>query len=392
MTFRNTLQRWALCLLLGLVPAVSQARVKFVALPERAATIIRLDNPNATLIEEERTLTLQKGTNHVDFSWNGVRIEPSSIRLSILDHPKQVRLINVSYPPNEKALVWEIFADQPFEEKVRISYLLAGIDRLVEYRGSVDHDEKNIQLKSYLILRNFSGEDFDRAKITLDYGQSFVQDTRHGETRKLLFLKTAPIKLQKIWTFDARTMPWDPEKLDTNVGIPVSYRLINSPENGLGKHHLWSGKVRVYQDDGHGSTIFLGEDKTKLVPVGEKMTVGIGKSRDIVVTQRRMSQKQINVRRDNHNNVVIYDLDVVIQVKIENFKDKPAVLTLIEEIPGQWTMKDCNFKYTQKDFKTLKFEIPLAPKEKKTLTMHYVQENLPISTQQQPRLRYRSED
>ncbi|MHC5089737.1 MAG: hypothetical protein ACYSOT_09020 [Planctomycetota bacterium] len=42
--------------------AVAQARTKLVALPERDATIIRLDNPAATLIEEERVLTLQKGS------------------------------------------------------------------------------------------------------------------------------------------------------------------------------------------------------------------------------------------------------------------------------------------------------------------------------------------
>ena len=66
---------------------VCQARIKLVALPERAATVIRLDNPNATLIEEERVLTLQKGINKVDFSWKGVSIDADSIRLAVLDHP-----------------------------------------------------------------------------------------------------------------------------------------------------------------------------------------------------------------------------------------------------------------------------------------------------------------
>ncbi|MHC4989295.1 MAG: hypothetical protein ACYTFX_12515, partial [Planctomycetota bacterium] len=54
------------CLLVAVVfvPA-AQARTKLVALPERDATIIRLDNPAATLIEEERILTLQQGLNKV---------------------------------------------------------------------------------------------------------------------------------------------------------------------------------------------------------------------------------------------------------------------------------------------------------------------------------------
>ena len=90
-------------LMLLVCVGVAQARIKLVALPERAATVIRLDNPNATLIEEERALTLQKGINKVDFSWNGVSIDADSIRLKVLGHPGKVKLLNVSYPPGEAA-------------------------------------------------------------------------------------------------------------------------------------------------------------------------------------------------------------------------------------------------------------------------------------------------
>ena len=122
--------RWGLYLavLMGLVPI--QARIKLVALPERQATIIRLDHPQATLIEEERVLTLQEGLNKVDFSWKSVGIDADSIRLAILNHPDQVRLLSVSYPPAESALVWEIASDGDFAETVRISYLLRNIERL----------------------------------------------------------------------------------------------------------------------------------------------------------------------------------------------------------------------------------------------------------------------
>jgi hypothetical protein len=135
-----------ICLILvlaGLITAAlpAEARIKLVALPERGATIIRLDNPNATLIEEERVLTLQKGINKVDFSWRGVSIDADSIRLVVLSHPKEVTLLNVSYPPNEAALVWEINSKQAWEEKVRISYLLYNIDRLITYKAVADKEE-----------------------------------------------------------------------------------------------------------------------------------------------------------------------------------------------------------------------------------------------------------
>ena len=372
----------AIVLLVG--SGIAQARIKLVALPERAATVIRLDNPQATLIEEERVLTLQQGLNKVDFSWKGVSIDADSIRLRALDHPDKVTLLNVSYPPNEAALVWEISSGSDYAETVRISYLLSNIDRLITYKAVADKAETAVDLKSYLVLRNFSGEDFDKARVLLDYGEAFEQGIEHEETKQMLFLKAASVPITKVWTFDAAKLPWDPEQLENrNVGIPVSYRIVNDAKSGLGKFALWGGKARLFQDDGHESTIFLGEDITALVPVGEKTELYIGDSRDIVVTQRKMKDTQINIRRttDRNSRIVLYDTDEIITAKIENFKDSPAVLTMIQHIPGQWDMEQCNMKYDKKDASTLEFEIELPARTEagpavKELRMHYHRRNV----------------
>jgi len=369
-------------LVLLCVAAGAQARIKLVALPERAATVIRLDNPNATLIEEERVLTLQKGLNKVDFSWKGVQIDEDSIRLVSLDHPSEVTLLSISYPPGEAALVWEINSTGDFAETVRISYLLSNIDRLITYKAVANKAETFVDLKSYLVLRNFSGEDFEKARVLLDYGEAFEQGIDHEETKQMLFLSEPNVPVRKIWTFDAANLPWDPEQLNNeNVGIPVSYEVVNSDKAGLGKFALWGGKARLFQQDGHGSTIFLGEDNASLVPVGEKMELYIGDSRDIVVTQRKMRDAQIEIRKNNSGNIVLFDTDEIITAKIENFKDSPAVLTMIQHIPGQWDMEECNLKYVKKDASTLKFEIELPARTEKgpaakELTMHYHRRNV----------------
>lgn len=377
-------KRQVLLAILGLlvVTPLARARIKLVALPERAATIIRLDNPNATLIEEERVLTLQKGHNSVDFSWKGVQIDEDSIRLEILDHPDGVSLLSVSYPPGEAALVWEISSGGDYAETVRISYLLSNIDRLITYKAVADKAETKVDLKSYVVLRNFSGEDFDNARILLDYGEAFEQGIDHEETKQVLFLKAPTVPIRKIWTFDAAKLPWDPEQLENqNVGIPVSYRILNDTTSGLGQFAMWGGKARLFQDDGHGSTIFLGEDNAPLVPVGEKMELYIGDSRDIVVTQRKMRDAQINLRKNDSDRVVLYDTDEIITAKIENFKNSPAMLTMIQHIEGQWDMEECNLKYVKKDAGTLEFEIELAARTDagpavKELTMHYHRRNI----------------
>ncbi len=355
---------------------VSEARIKLVALPERGDTVIRLDNPAATLIEEERVLTLQKGVNKVDFAWNGVSLDVDSIRLTVLSHPEQVKLLNVSYPPNEQALVWELACPEALEVKARISYLLNGIDRLITYKAVADKEETQVDLKSHLVLRNFSGEDFTAARVLLNYGEAFEQGIQHEETKQLLFMKQDGIPIEKIWTFDAAKKPWDPEKVSGNVGIPVTYKIKNEKESKLGENSLWDGKVRVYQDDGHEGTIFLGEDNTALVPVGEEMEVYVGDSRDLVITQRKMQEKQVNIRRNNSNHIVLYDTDEIITAKIENFKDKPAKLLLIQHIPGQWDMEKCSMEYERKDAGTLEFTVELKPQETRELTMHYHRRNV----------------
>ena len=354
----------------------AEARIKLVALPERGPTVIRLDNPQATLIEEERVLTLQKGLNKVDFSWKGVTIDEDSIRLTVLTHLDKVTLLSVSYPPDEEALVWEIHSGEAFEVTVRISYLLFQIDRLTTYKGVVDKEETRIRLKSFLVLRNFSGEDFEKAGVFLDYGQSFDQGISHEETQQLLVLNKPDVPVEKVWTFDARKLPWDPEKIDTNVGIPVSYRIKNIEDTGLGEFSFWDGKVRVFQEDGHKSTIFLGEDYIRPVPVGEEMEIYIGDSRDIVVTQHKMIDKQINIRRNKKDQVVLYDTEELIRATIENFKDKRALLTMIQHIPGEWDMEKCNMDYRRTDAYTLEFEIELPARSKKELNMHYHRRNV----------------
>jgi len=363
-------------LALLLLSAPLSARVKMVSLPERGDVVIRMDNPAATLIEEERILALQKGLNRVDFSWKGVRIEPDSIRLTLLSHPDRVRLLNVSYPPDEAALVWEISSDGAWEEKIRVSYLLVGIDRLFAYKALADESETGVMLRGRMVLRNFSGEDFETARVISGVGAEMTVRSLHEETKRVLILEKDRVPITKVWTFDAAVQPWDPDRVSGNVGIPVSYRFSNTAEVGLGTGELPAGKVRVFQQEAEQGSIFLGEDRINTVPPGEKAEIRIGDSRDLLVTQHKTAEKRFNVKRNDKNRIVLYDQKEEIRAEIENFKKTPARLTLVEHIAGQWEMKAASFDYELRDAQTLVFEIDLGPGEKKTLNLHYVRKNI----------------
>jgi hypothetical protein len=85
----NLFRSCFITVLLVLMSLTVHARIKLVSLPEREDVVIRLENRQATLVEEERVLTLQQGINQVDFSWKGVGIDPDSIRLTHFITPGQ---------------------------------------------------------------------------------------------------------------------------------------------------------------------------------------------------------------------------------------------------------------------------------------------------------------
>src|SRR6266480_4479335 len=83
------------------VPAY--ARIKLITLPVRERVEIQLDHESATLVEEERIVPLVKGENQVDFSWANTQIDPNTILFRVVDKPGDVKVLSVSYPPNEAA-------------------------------------------------------------------------------------------------------------------------------------------------------------------------------------------------------------------------------------------------------------------------------------------------
>src|SRR3990172_9657472 len=75
--------------ILGAVPTVAMARIKLITLPVRQRVEIQLDNPGATLVEEERIVPLVKGLNQVDFSWANTQIDPNTILFRVLPRAEQ---------------------------------------------------------------------------------------------------------------------------------------------------------------------------------------------------------------------------------------------------------------------------------------------------------------
>ena len=148
----RSLPRWfaAIGAIAVLTSSLAHARVKLITLPVRERVEIQLDNPNATLVEEERIVPLVQGENQVDFSWANTQINPNTIVFRVVGpaggEELDVKVLSVSYPPNEAALVWTVNASKSGSARVRISYLLGNLTKSFNYRAVASHEEKTLDL------------------------------------------------------------------------------------------------------------------------------------------------------------------------------------------------------------------------------------------------------
>jgi hypothetical protein len=400
--------------LLFLTATPAMARIKLATLPVRERVEIQLDNGAATLVEEERIVPLLKstaeaGNNQIDFSWSNTQIDKDSIQfrpiairegekfrpIKAADGREEVSVINVAYPPGENALVWEVFAAEACAVKVRVSYLISNLTRTFSYRAVADKAETKLTLVNYILLTNYSGEEFGTAGVWAGFGPRFLKPVDQQQDIRMRLHTFDAVPIQKTFTFDWYTHgALSPEK-PLASRVLMHYQLQNDKQHSLGAFPLQPGKVRIFIQDGRGGEAFLGEDWARLTPLEDKMRLSLGEARDVVCTRIIAENKRHTVRGN------LFDQEVVIKYEIENFKDQPVTLDIVEQInslarqygadphgDAQWeigarTAKEFKFDYEKgRTLPKLSVNLPARPKdkdqkvEKKTVEFHLTIKNL----------------
>ena len=284
--------------------------------------------PQVALVEEERIVPLVKGVNQVDFSWANTRIDPDTLVLRILAPPGEqsldAKVLSVSYPPNENALVWSVAASASGAVRVRISYALGGLSKDFHYRAVADREEKTLELAQYLRVNNHANEAYDLAQFQTGVGAGFEKPLGLDETKEVQLNGFANTPVRKTYTSDPVKFGYL-DRAQDKLNVPMHY-VIKNAGGALGKAALPEGKARIFQDDGQGGSAFLGEDRGQFTPPDDELELYLGLARDIVV--RRTIDR--NERQRIAGN--LYRYDVTVKYEIENFKDAPATLNIVESV------------------------------------------------------------
>jgi len=309
-----------------------EARIKLITLPPRERVEIQLDNPNATLVEEERIVPLVKGENQVDFSWANTQIDPETIVFRVIapvgEKKLDVKVLSVSYPPNEAALVWSVGSSDSGSARVRISYILGNLSKSFNYRAVASRDEASLILSQYIRLQNFANEEFGNTSLWAGFGQEFHKPVGLNETKEMLMGKFQKVPIRKTYTASVQEFGYL-DRPQNKLRIPMHYVLKNDKANNLGAAPLPYGKVRIFIEGGEKSkeaSTFLGEDWGKFTPIDDEMKLYLGVAQDIVV--KRTIDRNENQRVAGN----LFNQTVVIKYEIENFKDQAVTLDIAESL------------------------------------------------------------
>ncbi|MFN3729393.1 MAG: DUF4139 domain-containing protein [Fimbriimonadaceae bacterium] len=336
-------------------------------------------------------------------TYNGMVIRTADGR--ILLNP--VGEVEVSSIPegmiSKPTLLWDVQTQTPGPVNVELSYISNGLTWNADYVMTLGVATNVSDFRGWVTLDNQSGVTYKDATLKLLAGdvnlapaptgrggggfggamamemaaKGFQEESlfeyhlytlqrpstiRNRETKQLSLLEGDNVRFTKRIILDSM-IGWGvyyPSEGEVGTGPlkpQVRVEFDNTKENGLGVP-LPMGKVVVYQRDQSGSVQMLGEDRIQHTPQGERVSLVVGRSFDIVGERKRT-----NFRRLGPSMV-----EESFEISVRNRKKEPETVYVYERRYGDWNVTQTSMPFTKLDANTMSYEVRLQPDEERKIT------------------------
>jgi hypothetical protein len=146
----------------------------------------------------------------------------------------------------------------------------------------------------------------------------------------------------------------------------VTYTVLRPKGSDLGDRPIPGGVARLYEPDSAGRLQLIGEANLDHSPAGEDIRLAAGTAFDL--TAKRV-QTSFTTRRDSlpgnrWRTIATADYSVT----ITNAGDTPAVVDVIEQRGGEWSIVSSSIKPEKRSSTRTAFKVPVPAKGKTTLT------------------------
>ncbi len=247
------------------------------------------------------------------------------------------------------------------------AYLTGGMNWQADYVAVLGANDDRTSLNGWVTINNQSGAAFDQARLALvagnvhavggkdddDYrpvqrrargrGGAFteeslldyhlytlgrVTDIRDKEQKQIALMAASDVPVTKVLRLTGHpSLRGSPDPLQENLHPSVYMEFRNDVASKLGMA-LPMGTVRVYKADKSGGQQFIGEDRVAHTPPGEKVSLLLGESFDVVAERKSVDFKALS--RDL--------TEATYEVKVKNHKEEKVTVEIEEHFSGDWEL------------------------------------------------------
>ncbi len=373
--------------------------IDLVTLPPRDSVQLTIYNSeDLTLVKEIRSITFKRGVNRLQFSWANTLIDPTSVYLRPLEQEDQIEVLDTTFPGDRpQVLIWNIESAFEGQVKVEVSYFTSGISWSADYVMITDAAETQATFDGYVTVVNRSGEDYEGAQVRLVVGvinlvekiaqlaqrppadrakrPSVRQDVlkralavaehatilaavpapkpaappkivKEGLSEYFIFTVEGAQTVKNGWSqrmvsFRAREVPFEilyRYRRHQYGNRPVRFFILaNDEEHKLGESPLPDGIIRVFRDNGRNGLNYFTAQKTKYIPIKEKIELNVGTDDQIVYERLVLDVARSNFVYDNRHRpprVNGWDEARTWQEEVRNYRAKPIKIEIRHILQG----------------------------------------------------------
>ncbi|HZY98854.1 MAG TPA: DUF4139 domain-containing protein [Candidatus Baltobacteraceae bacterium] len=302
---------------------------------------------------------------------------------------------------DQPTLVLDLASTRGGAQTVDLSYLTSGLSWRADYVGALSNDEKRMNLSGLVTLTNESGTSYDDARVQLVAGNvNVVTPTalraatlvksgttndvysvnaqqenyfeyhlytlgrrttiENNQTKQVTLLSAHAVPIRK--TLELRGSPSYYESADADLGdkLPVGVYISFDNRGGDLGIPLPGGVVRLYKNDSHGLSQFLGSDSIQHTPKNETIRLHLGDSFDVTA-----KKKQTDFRFVGNGSCATVSS---YEIRLGNAKPQPQDVLVIEPIPAQWAILDENLPHVKTSSSTATWTVHVPAESHTTLT------------------------
>jgi len=338
-------------------------------------------------------------------SEGGITIAGTDGRLEIIPVTTVSEIRLGPLPPNlvtRPTLVWDLGVKNPGEHQVEVGYLTEGMFWNADYIAIVSPDDRKIDFKGWVTIRNNSGATFPEAALKLIAGDVNIikppsEDLHDELNQRKGAVETAEKKLDKLgfvekaffeyhmYTLQGRTTLKDKEVKQITLfpelkQVPVKkiylyngsifgkkVRTIlefeNIKENNMGIP-LPKGTIKVFKVDEDKLLEHIADDQIDHTPAGkkEKVRIFFGNAFDIVGEWRQTDTKNLG------NNTSELTYEIKLRHHMDSLRSPQAdkeveVIVQEDHLEGAWEIVKKSHEYEKKNAHTIEFtvKVPASP-------------------------------